>query len=72
MMTHEHKYFIHEVRTAFEPVVPPVEPITDEAATVCEYIKAHDLYERVEYAVLGCNCGSVIKQRVKQAKESRG
>lgn len=24
------------------------------------------LYRKVEYAVMGCNCGSAIKQRVKQ------
>lgn len=54
-MRHEHKYFIYQVKSVFEPVQSDDMP-------------AHDLgqlYQMVEYAFLGCNCGDVIKTKVR-------
>lgn len=54
--TGNHRYFIFKVVEVFEPV--------DTAAITHEY---GQLYAKVEYAISGCNCGSAIRQRVKQA-----
>jgi hypothetical protein len=50
-----HRYFIFKVVEVFEPV--------DSAAVTHEY---GQLYAKIEYAISGCNCGSSIKQKVKQ------
>jgi hypothetical protein len=49
-----HRYFIFKVVEVFEPSTNHVN--RDSAI----------LYEKVEYAVSGCNCGSAIKQKVVQ------
>lgn len=49
---HEHRYFIFKTFEAFEPTVVGQGGV--------------QLYEKTEYAVLGCNCGSVVKEEVKQ------
>lgn len=47
-----HRYFIFKTYDVFEPV---------------NLGTGHDnIYEKVEYAVLGCNCSSVIRKRVKE------
>lgn len=47
-----HRYFIYKVVEVFEPV---------------NLGTGHDnLYEKNEYALQGCNCGSSIKVKVKQ------
>ena len=52
------KFFIFQVRTEYEPVVD-----IDLETTG----KQGKFYEKVEYAILGCNCGSVIKTKVKSS-----
>lgn len=51
---HEHRYFIFKTYVGYDP-------ITDE-----EYLggKWGTVYKQQEYAILGCNCGSVIKMEV--------
>lgn len=49
-----HRYFIFKVVEVFEPY------------TFKNGDNNPNLYEKVEYALLGCNCSSVIKQKVKQ------
>lgn len=51
-----HRYFIFKT---YEEFVPQIQvSLTAKAASP-------QLYEKVEKAVLGCNCGSVIKTKVK-------
>jgi hypothetical protein len=54
-----HRYFIFKVVEVFEPL--------DQTAfgMLVGKIPEH-IYEKVEYAVSGCNCGSSIKTKVKQ------
>lgn len=54
-----HRYFIFKVVEVFE--VAPTSDHSNESIA-----KGRLLYEKVEYAISGCNCGSSIKQRVKQ------
>jgi hypothetical protein len=56
--TGNHRYFIFKVVEVFEPYTGTysVAPLGVQGP----------LYEKVEYAVSGCNCGSAVKQRVKQ------
>ncbi len=59
---HECKYFIFKVSGDFEPVdmnrVVYNEPYVTESKV--------QLYQRTEYAILGCACGQVIKRKIKQ------
>jgi hypothetical protein len=57
MNDHEHRYFIFKTYDSYEPVVD-----IDLEATG----KQGKFYQKIEYAVLGCNCGSVIKMKVKE------
>ena len=50
MYDHEHKYFLFQVKQIFE---------------LKEQQKDSVLYESIEYGYSGCNCGDVIKTRVK-------
>lgn len=50
-----HRYFIFKVVEVFEPI--------ETGAVTHEY---GQLYQKLEYAVSGCNCGSAIKQKVVQ------
>jgi hypothetical protein len=49
-----HRYFIFKVVEVFEPYNGIDKPYDAQ------------LYQKVEYAISGCNCGSSIKQVVKQ------
>lgn len=54
---HDHKYFMFETKTAFVPY-------KFDSADIVTGIDTDNtvLYIREEYAVLACNCGSVIKK----------
>lgn len=60
-----HRYFIFKVAEVFEPyqfnVDMEADPLTIATLNALPY-----LYEKVEYAISGCNCGSSVKQRVIQ------
>lgn len=56
-----HRYFIFKVVEVFEPVGK-----IETAVNTSDHRTAPQLYEKVEYAISGCNCGSAIRQRVKQ------
>lgn len=58
--TGNHRYFIFKVVEVFEPFKLPA----DFAAWSKD--RFVQLYEKVEYAISGCNCGSAIRQKVKQ------
>lgn len=51
MFSHEHKWFVFQIKNVFEP--------THE----------QDMYRMIEYAYSGCNCGDVIKIKVKNQGE---
>lgn len=59
--TGNHRYFIFKVVEVFEPV--KVYVAEDDNPNMMSY---RNLYEKVEYAISGCNCGSAVRQRVKQ------
>lgn len=61
--TGNHRYFIFKVVEVFEPL--SVSLAADGPADL-----KHTFYEKVEYAISGCNCGSSIKQKVKQQWKS--
>lgn len=48
---HEHRYFIFKTYDCYEPF---------------EKQKVLQTYIKIEYAILGCNCGSVIKMKVQE------
>lgn len=50
-----HRYFVFKTAEVFVPQDPERTGQTDVTTT---------LYEKIEQAVLGCNCGSVIKRVV--------
>lgn len=56
-----HRYFIFKVVEVFEPF-----NAENKSTTTQLELRNMNLFEKVEYAVSGCNCGSAIKQRVKQ------
>lgn len=63
--THVHKYFLFQVKADFEPYKGaydslPIDPTTPRTGKL-----ADNLYTRVEYGILSCNCGAVIKTKVK-------
>lgn len=66
--TGNHRYFIFKVVEVFEPYkIPEDYLIHDEVKEFVEqFNKTDTLYQKVEYAVSGCNCGSAVRQRVKQ------
>lgn len=53
---HEHRYFIFKTFETYEAIPEQAD----------EPYLGHQLYIRVEYAILGCNCGNTIKERIKQ------
>lgn len=53
----QHRYFIFKVVEAFEPVESTIGRSEANGGTY---------YQKVEYALMGCNCGSAIKKRVEQ------
>lgn len=52
---HEHRYFIFKTYDSYVPQDPERTSQSDVTIT---------LYQKIEYAILGCNCGSVIKKEV--------
>jgi hypothetical protein len=55
-MSGDHKYFIYKTFETYEPAT---------GYLYAENDKDHrTLYDKVEFAILGCNCGSVIKSRI--------
>ena len=55
--THEHKYFIYQVKNNFEPTI-----ILDQ--------DGRTLYIMVEYAFSSCNCGDTIKKEVRLKEDA--
>lgn len=53
----QHRFFIFETKVAFEKFDSSAHP-------------DNDLYERIEYAILGCNCGEVIKRKIKSEEDT--
>lgn len=51
---HDHNWRLIETKTAFEP-------FTDHELS--------ELYLRIEWAILACGCGEVMKRRIKSADE---
>lgn len=58
-----HRYFIFRTVDIFEPIT--LEDLNVDMQLPMNY-KAPILYEKVEYAISGCNCGNAIKQVVKK------
>lgn len=56
----DHRYFCFKTYTTYEPV--PIEKVVYRA----DYpdMRATQLYEKVELAILSCNCGSTVSKRV--------
>lgn len=54
-----HRYFIFKTEVAYE-----------KCGAMAIRGLMRDVFEKVEYAILGCNCGSVIKERVKSWLEN--
>lgn len=57
-----HRYFIFKTEVVFEPWAPVMSDL--EKALLPDMPAL--LFVKKEYAILGCNCGSVIKKVVKQ------
>jgi hypothetical protein len=57
----EHRYFMFKISEVFVPF----EGKNKSVSTQLE-LKNTCLYEKKEYATMGCNCGSAIKSEVKQ------
>lgn len=65
-MSHDHKYFPMDKMATFEPLTFSLSD--DSSAEVGEFVhelSKRDLYERVEYVIMTCNCGDVIKKKVR-------
>jgi hypothetical protein len=56
----DHRYFIFKSIEVFVPFKTP------ENWAAWDTDKFVQLYQRIEYATMGCNCGSAIKTEVKQ------
>ena len=58
-----HRYFIYKTFEVYEPYQP-----TFNTSTLTELLinneTVPDLYQKKEYGVLGCNCGSMIKSEI--------
>lgn len=70
----DHRYFIFKTVEVFETYTPPVgiysAVISNKELAVkndreVEKWFSTQLYQKKEYAILGCNCGSAIKKEVK-------
>lgn len=62
--TGEHRYFVFKAVEVFEPYYFSVAAEVDPA-TIATINSLPPLYRKIEYATLGCNCGSAIKTEVK-------
>lgn len=58
----EHRYFVFKTQEVFVPFKLDVSIL--EQALIPKL--PAELYVKKEYAILGCNCGSVIKTEVEQ------
>lgn len=58
----EHRYFVFKTVEVFEIYEPNA---SDLEKAIMPELPAQ-LYVKKEYAILGCNCGSVIKTEVKK------
>lgn len=63
-----HRYFIFRVVEVFEPIGLDDLDIDMHLVELFELYKGSTLYEKIEYAISGCNCGSSIKQKVKNER----
>lgn len=61
-----HRYFIFKVVEVFELYKGSYDGLPIDATGARDGKLGTTLYEKIEYAISGCNCGSSIKQRVKQ------
>lgn len=67
----QHKYFvfktveIYELHKIIDGSDPDVNP--KDIGVILDFVRNNNLYVKKEYAILGCNCGSVIRKEVKQA-----
>ncbi len=52
-----HRFFLFETKTTFEPYA-----IDNEIVNVA----SEPLYLKVDYAILSCNCGEVIRRKVRK------
>jgi hypothetical protein len=63
-----HKFFVFKTYEAFEPY--KFSTLNVGSMLDVDFWEGVDnlptLYEKVEYAVLGCNCSAVVKMRVKE------
>lgn len=51
-----HRYFIYKTFEVYEPLYSDTYAMQDSPA---------QLYEKVEYAVMGCNCSATVKRKIK-------
>lgn len=74
---HTHKYYLFETKTAFELYTMPVAmysailndkdiALNKDKDLAIEAWFGLPLYERVEYAIMSCNCTHVKKVRINQ------
>lgn len=61
-----HRYFIFKVVEVFELYTGAYDGLPKDPTGENKGKLGTTLYEKIEYAISGCNCGSSIKQRVKQ------
>lgn len=62
----DHRYFIFKTVEVFELYKGSYDGLPIDATGQRDGKLGTNLYEKIEYGLLGCNCGSVIKSRVKQ------
>lgn len=60
-----HRYFVFKTVEVFVPYVFTLDGSEDNTTVEKILVSIPQLYEKKEQAVLGCNCGSVIKTEVK-------
>jgi hypothetical protein len=61
-----HRYFIFRVVEVFELYKGSYDGLPIDATGARDGKLGTTLYEKVEYAISGCNCGSAMRQKVKQ------
>jgi hypothetical protein len=63
-----HRYFLFKTFETYEryKVIDGTNIDSDAARHILAFIGSHELYEKKEYAVLSCNCSSVIKQEIQK------
>lgn len=61
-MNHDHKFFLFETKATFELYDYKAENPNLEYASGLP----GELYQRIEYAILACGCGEVIRTKVRK------